>query len=304
MKCAMDALPASRLLARAWELYKKNARAFLLTAGIAIVPVALVHAAIATAVLPASANLSARGESIQRDSEELQRRMAAGTLTREDAARLQQQITEKFGRAMTETGTVMGGFALFALSMLLLAPIAALGAFLGSAALVPMVRDAEAGGSVSPSGAWSEVGRRLPRLIVTAILAAVAVAIGLFFLVIPGFVLAFLFAMAMPVVVIEGRSGIAALKRSAEIVRRDWLRAATLLIVFILLSLVSHLIAGVIVPARFPFAHQLAQDVATWIVFPLPIAALVLLYLDQQGAPERVPMSHSEGSTEGSHPPL
>ena len=284
----MDARPALQILARAGELYKKNARAFLLTAGIAIVPVALIHAALATAMLPAPARLTERGESIQRDSEELQRRMAAGTLTREDAARLQQQMTENYGRAMTETGAAMGGFARFALSMLLLAPIAALGAFLGSAALVPMVRDAQAGRSLSPSAAWSEVGRRFPALIVTAILAAVGVAIGLFFVVIPGLVLAFLFAMAMPVVVMEGRSGIAALKRSAEIVRRDWLRAATLVIAFILLSLIAHLIAGVIVPARFPFAHELAQDVATWIVFPFPIAALVLLYLDQLGGRDGV----------------
>src|ERR1700737_583433 len=103
----MNARPPSQLLARAWELYRKNARAFLLTAGIAIVPVALVHAAIATAVLPAPANLSARSDSIQRESEELQRRMAAGTLTREDATHLQQQITENFARSMTETGTAM-----------------------------------------------------------------------------------------------------------------------------------------------------------------------------------------------------
>jgi hypothetical protein len=299
----MEARSPSQLLARAWELYKKNPRAFLLTAGIALVPVALIHAAIASAVLPNAAELNARGESIQRDSEELQRRAAAGTLTPDDAARLQRQIAEQFGRARTEMGSAMGGFALFTVSMLLLAPIAALGAFLGSAALVPMVRDAETGRSLSPAGAWSEVRRRFPQLIVTAILAAVLVAVGFFLFVIPGFVLAFLFALAMPVAVIEGRSGLAALKRSAEIVRRDWVRAAILLIAFILLSLVAHLIAGVIVPPRFAFAHNLAQDIATWIVFPLPIAGLVLLYLDQHVA-ERIPASAGDLSGARAHPPL
>ncbi len=280
---------AGALLAEAFQLYRGHAKAFLAAAAIALVPIYLIHAGLAAALLPSrayTADVEARAERIQRRSEELQRRMQSGTLTAEEAARAEQEMARDLGAALAETGSALAGAGLFLLSMALLIPLSVLGTFFGTAALIPLVEDRAQGGSLTPGEAWGQVGKRAVPLVLTAVLAAAAVLVGLFLLVVPGVVLGFLFAFAAPIVMIEGTSGLAALKRSARLVMSNWLPTAIVLLALALLSAVASWIGGLFVPERFPFLHTLVQDALSLVVFPLPVIGLVLLFREvRAGAP-------------------
>lgn len=74
------------------------------------------------------------------------------------------------------------------------------------------------GARPEPIGA---IARKLPywRMVGVALLSGLLVAAGFLLLVLPGFVLMTLFAIAAPVVVLEGTGVIAGLRRSAQLVR-------------------------------------------------------------------------------------
>jgi hypothetical protein len=79
-----------------------------------------------------------------------------------------------------------------------------------------------------------------------------------------------------PVALIEGRSGIEAIKRSAALVRADWLRCALLLIGFGITWSLAHWVAG----AGGGFVGNFVGDLIFLLVLPVPMITAVLLYLD------------------------
>ena len=66
----------------------------------------------------------------------------------------------------------------------------------------------------------------------------------MFFLFIPGLVLAFFFSLVPTVVMIEGVGGLAALKRSFQLVKSDWLRVLLVFDCFGVLYIVATSSAG------------------------------------------------------------
>ena len=131
---------------------------------------------------------------------------------------------------------------------------------------------------MTPVAAWGQVGRRVAPLLLTSIIASLAVMLGLVFLVVPGLVLAFLFAFAAPVVMLENKGGVAALKRSIALVLANLVPTFIVLLVLVPPTLVASVIGWLIIPNSWVFAHALAQGLLSVIVFPLPIIGLVLLY--------------------------
>jgi hypothetical protein len=283
---------AGAVLGDAFELYRGHAKAFLAAAAIALVPIYVVHAGLAAALLPSrsyTADVDARVARMQRRSEELQRRAQSGTLTPEETARVQEEIMRDVGAAMGQAGSTLAGLGLFLLSMVLLIPLSVLGAFFGTAALIPLIEDRTHGGSLTPADAWAQVGTRAVPLVLTAVMATAAVLVGLFLLVVPGIVLGFLFAFSSPVVMIEGASGVAALKRSARLVMSNWLPTALVLLALALLSAVASWIGGLFVPERFLFLHTLVRDAVSLVVFPLPVIGLVLLFHEARAVASAAP---------------
>lgn len=280
------------ILTKAFQLYKNNARALLIAAGVALVPIYVLHAGLAAALLPGrgvAADMEARDARMQQRSQELQRRMQAGTLTSAEAARAEQQILQDANKNLSEAGGALASTGLFFLSLLLLIPLSVLGTFFGTAAIIPLVEDRASGGAMTAREAWNEVGRRAVPLAITGLAAAVAVMIGLFCFVVPGIVLGFLFAFAAPVVMLEGTSGVAALKRSARLVIAHWLPAAVVLIALAVLSAVARFAGGLLLPDRWVFLHTLVRDAFSLVVFPLPVAGLVLLFREARKSPAQSP---------------
>jgi uncharacterized membrane protein len=214
-------------------MYRAHAKAFIAAAAIALVPVYLVHAALAAALLPSAAStsrLEERSERMQRRAAELERRSAAGTLTADEALRAQTDLLRDAGESAADAGMAVAGLGAFILWMLIFVPLSMLGTFFGTAALIPLVQDRAQGGSLTAAQAWTEVGRRAAPLLYTSVLAIAIVLVGLFLLVLPGIVLGFLFAFAAPLVMLAGESGFAALKRSARLVMANAAPTALVLI--------------------------------------------------------------------------
>jgi hypothetical protein len=110
--------------------------------------------------------------------------------------------------------------------------------------------------------------------------AAILIAIGSIFLILPGLVLWLLFVFVSPVVLIEGLRGRAALRRSVELVRSDWLRVAIVIFVFGVLCWLARAVAQLLIPAAAIFAASLFGDLFTMVLLPVPVLGLVLLYFD------------------------
>ena len=104
--------------------------------------------------------------------------------------------------------------------------------------------------------------------------------LGLCFLIIPGLILGFLFVFVTPVVLLENVGGIAALKRSAALVKANVGQVAIVCLVFAAIRIVASLMAGLFVPTSALFVGSLVQDALLMLILPIPILGTVLLYLD------------------------
>lgn len=273
------------LLKRAFELYKQNFVMFLITAAVALGPVFLLQNSIATlAFAPAAVvttGLEANDQRLQAMSAELERKLKAGA-SPEEVAELQSQILDlsmkQLQGATVAAGGAMAGVFAGLLGLLLTIPLSLLATFLAQGALVVAVSDRLRGGNLTWQGAWRVVGSRLAPLVITSLLASLAVLIGTMLCVLPGLAAGFLFSLAAPVVLLERRAGVEALKRSFELVKGDWLRVLLVAIAFGVLSWAAALIGGLFVPDRFVFVDQLMGDLVSLVLLPVPIIGLVLVY--------------------------
>lgn len=122
-------------------------------------------------------------------------------------------------------------------------------------------------------------------LLLAAIAAAAGVAIGLFLLIIPGLYLAVRWFLFPQAVALEGRSGVAPLRRSGELTEGNWFRAAGILL---LANLIALLPGGLI---TIPFAALALEIDREWPVLAgqilgeaitAPIVAVIatLLFFD------------------------
>jgi hypothetical protein len=110
---------------------------------------------------------------------------------------------------------------------------------------------------------------RLPyaRLVAVQLLVAAVAVVGFILLVVPGLVALVVFSLVGPVVVLEGRRPLAALRRSAALVRTRWLLTAAIVV------LPSVLGDGLDAAAGDLFGHSRTVTVAVDVVLALTIVA-------------------------------
>jgi hypothetical protein len=242
------------LLQRALDLYKKHAKLLLTVAAVVFVPGALAHACARAAILAPTVAL---------------------TVAIDPATHL--PIAAPFAGS-----SVVAGFTVVLLGLL---AAAVTGLFLHGivvplthGALALAAADRIAGGNAGWREIWAWLFRRLGTVLSAIIPAALLTGVGFFFLVLPGLVLAFFFAFVPTIALFEGIGGTAALRRSYELVKSDWLRMLLVLLVFGLISAVAQVLAGMI-PAGL-FLSRLLQDALTLVAMPIPVLGSVLLYFD------------------------
>jgi hypothetical protein len=233
------------ILVEAFRMYRAHAKPLLLTCALLFVPAAIVNSLARAAILgPAVAMAQAGGDP---------RLMAGG-----------------FGvYVLGLAGTLVTSFFLYGI----IVPLT-------NGALTIAVADRILGGNAGWREVWMLLFRRLGLLLTAVVPAAVIVAVGCVFFLIPGLVCALFFAFVSPVVLIEGIGGRAALERSTTLVRSDWLRVALVLLAFALVRGVAQVVGTALVAPGSIFVGSLLSDLVTMVLLPIPVLGAVLLYFD------------------------
>jgi hypothetical protein len=291
---AMPDKGVADLLSEAWVLYRQHARALLMTCALLFVPASLIKScAVAAIMAPSVAAASSLAsdtthelEALDRARHELQdaykNRADADTIRRLQAEQ-NHRAEELARRGIAAASAAMGSFTLFILGLLgTLVTFFFFGMTvpLTNGALTIAIADRVLGGQAGWREVWMLLFRRLGLLLTAVIPAAVLIAFGCVFFVIPGLVLAVLFSFVSPVVLIEGVGGREALRRSTALVRSDWLRVAIMLVVFGVLRGVAQMVASMLFPQSALFGASFFSDLVTLAFLPLPVLGMVLLYFD------------------------
>jgi hypothetical protein len=127
--------------------------------------------------------------------------------------------------------------------------VVVIGAFaqlLSIGAVFKLVLDAYLGEMPSLRESFAFASSRIGSLLWLAILTALLVGIGLILLIVPGIYLLGAFSVAIPVLMMEGRTGLGALGRSRELVRGRWWATVARFVLAALLIGVLELVFGLI----------------------------------------------------------
>jgi hypothetical protein len=279
------------LLVEAVNLYRAHARSLLTICALLFVPASLAKSCALATVSPTltaeyasqAAEIAAQAETTRRalidayaaraDQETINRLQKAHNQQLEEVARRALAVAGSPGRVvlwlLTALATLVTAFFLYGI----IVPLT-------NGALTIAVADRILAGNAGWREVWMLLFSRVGKLLSAAIPAGLLIALGFVCLVIPGLVLVLLFAFVSPVVLVEGLSGRAALRRSVELVRADWLRVALMLIVLAALQMAAKFVAHLLIPSTAIFFESLLTDLLTMVLLPIPVLGVVLLYFD------------------------
>lgn len=281
------------ILAEAFQLYRKHARALLMTCALLFVPASLVKSCAISAILGPTVAAGAFAEAAAEQALKVEgtghelREAYAHHADPATIARLKEAnhvALDELGRITVDAAGGVRGFALFMLGVLgtLVAAFFLYGIIvpLTNGALTLTVADRILGGHADAPEVWMLLFRRLGKLLTAVIPAGIFVALGMVMFVIPGLVLALFFAFVSPVVLIEGLGGRDALRRSTDLVRSDWLRVALVVATFGVVRALATMFAHLVIPRGAIFIDSLLADLITLALMPIPVLGAVLLYFD------------------------
>jgi hypothetical protein len=122
------------------------------------------------------------------------------------------------------------------------------------------------------------------QLIVVGLVVGMGVVVGLVLLIVPGLILITVWSVAAPVVVIERPPGLAALRRSRELVRGSgWSVFGVIVVLYVLVAVVAGAI-GAAGESAGTAVGIVASVVVGVLTAPLPALAQAVLYFDLSAA--------------------
>jgi hypothetical protein len=269
------------VLASAFALYRRHFGALILTCAVALAPASLLATGVVAFGLGALgsggvAEAKTHGEQIQQQQQELQDKPPPKPEVRDERAQqLGREALE--GSAGFDMRHAFGKLLPFAYATAMIAAVLLAGLFLAHAATVPLVLAWARGERSGPGHAWAVVGSRFGKLALTGLLGAILVALGALFFVVPGLLLAVGFALAPPLVILQGLSGRAALEESWRLMRGRWGQALLLWALIVVFSLIASAAAVVLHAGRW---EPVIATLIRVVLYPLPLAGLVLLYAE------------------------
>jgi hypothetical protein len=153
-------------------------------------------------------------------------------------------------------------------------------AFLLQAALTKAIQDEREGrASITVGGTVSAVMPFIGPVAIASILAGIAIWIGLLLLIVPGLVLMTIWAVIIPVIVIERSGALDSFGRSQQLVRgHGWHVFGTLVLVFVI-QLAVDLVLGVIFSALpGAFRDGLSTVISGTLIAPYLALVVTLIY--------------------------
>jgi ABC-type multidrug transport system fused ATPase/permease subunit len=166
-------------------------------------------------------------------------------------------------------------------AVLLAEVIVIVSGMLFTAMVVELVADVQDGRrDSSPGQLLRAASPVLGQLIVVSLVAGVAILVGVFLLVVPALILITIWAVFVPVLVLERPPGLGALARSRELVRGNgWQVFGVLLLLFVVVGALSLVLAGVAASAGTAVGI-VVRVVLGVLTQPLAALAAAVLYFD------------------------
>jgi hypothetical protein len=186
---------------------------------------------------------------------------------------------------------ILLAFLLGWLGILISAFVSIAGTFWLQGALIRAVSDVRDGrADLSVSETFSQVYPKLGTIIVVGILLGIAIAIGLFLLIVPGLYLMTIWIAVIPAVVLENRGIGESFGRSRELVRGYGWNVFGVIVLTILILIGVGIVVGLILSPLADWLGSLIQQiVANTIVTPFVVAVWTLVYYRLKGREEAVP---------------
>lgn len=161
--------------------------------------------------------------------------------------------------------SAVGGLLLFIIILIVLF-------FVAEGVTIEMIREASSGRKVDLNAAWEISKGKMEPLILSSLLAGIITAVGYMLLIIPGLILSFAFYFVAQAVMIDGKSGMDALKTSWGFFKENLSDALIIIIVSLAITAVLPLIpiiGALLSLLSLPYIYGLAT----------------MLYLDQKEMP-------------------
>src|SRR5579859_2220672 len=169
--------------------------------------------------------------------------------------------------------------------------------FLLQAALVKAVQDVRDGRADLTLGETvSAATPYIGPVAVASILAGIAIAIGLFLIIVPGLFLITIWAVIVPVIVLERSGAMASFGRSQQLVRgRGWHVFATLVLVYVILLVVNVLLGLIFSALPHALSNGLSSIISGTLIAPFLALVVTLVYYRLSGDAQAPPPPANEG---------
>jgi hypothetical protein len=176
-------------------------------------------------------------------------------------------------------------------------------AFLLQATLIKAVQDVRDGRADLSIGATvSAATPYIWSVAAAAILAGIAITIGLILIIVPGLWLITIWAVIIPVIVIERTGALASFGRSRQLVRgHGWHVFGTLVLVFVILLVVEFILALIFAALPLVLRSGLGTVISGTLVAPFLAVVVTLIYYRLVGTNGRGPLDN-EGFAGGPGP--
>jgi hypothetical protein len=162
-----------------------------------------------------------------------------------------------------------------------------IGFYVLEAALVKAVQDVRDGTEdLSVGQTFSAVIPRIGSVLVASIIASILIEVGFFIVIIPGIILATIWCLIVPVIVVENGDALGSFGRSQRLVRGHfWNVLGTLILVFLILFVVEIILGLIFTFLPTVLGLGLAVLIAGSVIAPFGAAVITLMYFRLAAAP-------------------
>lgn len=173
-------------------------------------------------------------------------------------------------------------FGIFIMTVIVLAILLGIVSLIVSAitsgTVVKCVSDVLEKGTTNLQEGFSFALSKLPSLIGASLLTSILIGIGMLLLLVPGIILAIMFSLTIPAIIIEQVGAFESLGRSRRLVNNRWGETFVLLLLLGIIFLVVSFIATLVATPFGPFSTIVGVLIASFVSPILPIGTTLLYY--------------------------
>jgi hypothetical protein len=137
-------------------------------------------------------------------------------------------------------------------------------------------------------------------LVIAGILAGIGIGIGLLLVIVPGLFLLTIWALLVPVLIVERVPMMGAFERSRELVRGNgWQVFSVIVVLFVIQFVVSGVVVAITTAISSSFAfYSIGDLIGRVLIAPLTALAAAIMYFELTGRKGRAPSEPAEASPE------